>query len=154
LYHQILYLLILIVFKKSQLVEILGIKTRQHLFKECLPYVAFTYSNGPYKDLWIRFNYNVTKDPMNRIYQTINVRFQQQFLQTMSDKLVNQLGGRDRLVNKTIDIAMMVIKDAPEEFMHRFIDKGTNARLPLSLFGYVLKLQVQFQVSGGKKNII
>jgi hypothetical protein len=96
----------------------------------------------------------VTKDPMNRIYQTINVRFQQQFLQTMSDKLVNQLGGRDRLVNKTIDIAMMVIKDAPEEFMHRFIDKGTNARLPLSLFGYVLKLQVQFQVSGGKKNII
>lgn len=37
--------------------------------KKLLPSVAFTYKNGPFFRLWIRYGYNVKKEPMSRIFQ-------------------------------------------------------------------------------------
>ena len=71
---------------KPQLVDILGLGTKQHLFKECLPYVAFSYHNGPYQRLWIRYGYNVTEEPTSRIYQIISCKFNIKFLNDVSEK--------------------------------------------------------------------
>lgn len=45
-----------------------------------------------------------------------------------------------------VDLNKLQIVDAPEKFEHRFINTGAFARLPMSLFGYVCKHQISFQV--------
>lgn len=76
----------LTVLSKAQLVEILGLKNKLHLFKECLPYVAYSYSNGPYQRLWIRYGYDVTIEPTSRVYQIITCRFNIKLLNDVSEK--------------------------------------------------------------------
>lgn len=131
--------------KRQQLVDILDLGPRQHLFKECLPYAAFTYSNGPYANLWVRHGYDPTADPTARIYQQLNCRFPPQYLKDLSDRLAEHIG-RDSVHRKMVELDTMTVVEAPEEFSHRFIDKGAFARLPLSLYGYVCKMQIAFQV--------
>jgi hypothetical protein len=133
------------VLKRSQIIELLDLGPRQHLFKECLPYAAYTYSNGPFSNLWIRFGYDPSFHPSSRIYQLLNCRFPPQYLMTLSDSLADHIG-REKINRKMVDLNRMEIIDAPEEFSHRFIDKGAFARLPMSIFGYVCKHQISFQI--------
>lgn len=79
------------VLKRSQIIELLDLGPRQHLFKECLPYAAYTYSNGPFSNLWIRFGYDPSFHPSSRIYQLLNCRFPPQYLMTLSDRFVKIL---------------------------------------------------------------
>lgn len=74
------------VLKRSQIVDMLDLGPRQHLMKECLPYAAYTYSNGPFASLWIRYGYDSTAHPSSRIYQTLNCRFPPQYLIKLSDR--------------------------------------------------------------------
>lgn len=45
-----------------------------------------------------------------------------------------------------VDLNRLQIVDAPEKFEHRFINTGAFARMPMSLFGYICKHQIAFQV--------
>ncbi|KAK6618973.1 hypothetical protein RUM44_003354 [Polyplax serrata] len=39
-----------------------------------LPCVAYYFTNGPWRSLWVRFGYDPRKDPTSRIYQTLDYR--------------------------------------------------------------------------------
>jgi len=54
--------------------------------------------------------------------------------------------GKEKVQKKMVDLTTMTLKDAPIVFEHAFIDKGVNARLPVSLFGYIFKQQMNLQV--------
>lgn len=74
----------LLVISKKTLIELLGLGTKIHQFKEVLNFAAFTYGNGPFQHLWIRFGYDPTIDPSTRIYQQLNCRITLKFLTDMS----------------------------------------------------------------------
>ncbi|KAI5172735.1 hypothetical protein NEFER03_1767 [Nematocida sp. LUAm3] len=44
-------------------------KLKWSIIKTILPLLAYTYSTGPWKKLWIKYNYNPTQDPSAYIYQ-------------------------------------------------------------------------------------
>lgn len=44
-----------------------------------LPCVAYFFSNGPWRSLWVRFGYDPRKDPASRIYQTLDYRAKSDF---------------------------------------------------------------------------
>ncbi|KAL0273922.1 UNVERIFIED_CONTAM: hypothetical protein PYX00_006480 [Menopon gallinae] len=44
-----------------------------------LPCVAYFFSNGPWRSLWVRFGYDPRKDPSSRIYQTLDYRAKSDF---------------------------------------------------------------------------
>jgi hypothetical protein len=54
----------------------LNIQGHIYLFNDCLPYVAYSFTNGPFKGLWVRYGYDPTAagNADSRIYQTINFR--------------------------------------------------------------------------------
>ena len=71
---------------KKQLVELLGLGTKLHQFKETLLFVAYTYSNGPFQHLWIRYGYDLTADPTSRIYQQLICKLNPKFLTEVSNR--------------------------------------------------------------------
>ncbi len=44
------------------------------LLKECLPYVAYYFTTGPWRSCWVRYGYDPRKDPKSKIYQMIDYR--------------------------------------------------------------------------------
>jgi general transcription factor 3C polypeptide 5 (transcription factor C subunit 1) len=56
----------------------------KYLFKDCLPYVAFCYSQGPFRGLWARFGYNPRAHPESRLYQSITFRLAPAVFQEVS----------------------------------------------------------------------
>ncbi len=148
---------------RSRVVELLAIGHKQHLFKECLPYSGYSTVNGPFLRLWIRFGFDPTIDPISRMYQCVICKFPSEFLLDISNRyevvcfsnsnfphyifrLINHIG-KERCERRMVDLDRMCLTDEPAEFAHVFINKGSNARLPVYCFGNVLKHQVFYQVS-------
>jgi general transcription factor 3C polypeptide 5 (transcription factor C subunit 1) len=59
-----------------------------HLFKSCLPYVAYSIAKGPFRKLWIRFGYDPKLHPESAIYQTIHFRVSTQVVKDVSERYV------------------------------------------------------------------
>lgn len=47
--------------------------SRQKL-KYCLPYIAYFYATGPWRNLWLRYGYDPRKDFESRRYQILDIR--------------------------------------------------------------------------------
>lgn len=71
---------------KQQVIDILGLGQKLHLFRECLQFAAYTFDNGPYLRLYVRYGYDPTTDPMAKIYQVITCKFTQEFIKEISDQ--------------------------------------------------------------------
>lgn len=54
--------------------------------------------------------------------------------------------GKDRSFRKSVDLDKKALTDLPSEFSHSFIDKGADARMPVLLFGNVLKRQMTIEL--------
>lgn len=54
--------------------------------------------------------------------------------------------GKDRSFRKSVDLDGKVLTDVPSDFSHSFIDKGATARVPVLLFGYLLKQQMTIEI--------
>lgn len=61
-------------------------------------------------------------------------------------RLINHIG-KEKCEKRMVDLDRMCLTDEPADFAHVFINKGSNARLPVHVFGNVLKHQVFFTVS-------
>lgn len=55
--------------------------------------------------------------------------------------------GREQCNGRMVDLDSMTVKESPKEFFNSFIDKGLNARLPVSIFQCIIKHQISVQVS-------
>lgn len=44
-----------------------------------LPIVAFHYTNGPFRTMWVKYNYNPTIEKSSKIYQTLDFRFKRAY---------------------------------------------------------------------------
>ena len=77
-----------VVLSKSQLVSMLDIHGHVYLFNDCLPYAAYSYTNGPFKGLWVRYGYDPTalENSGSRIYQVINFRISNVILHDLTKK--------------------------------------------------------------------
>lgn len=62
------------VLSREQIETYLNLEGRVHLFKSCLPYVAYSIVKGPYRQMWIRYGYDPKQHPSSAIYQTIHFR--------------------------------------------------------------------------------
>lgn len=74
------------ILSKVQIMDLFGLKHRLNLFKDCLPFAAYTYSNGPFARLYIRFGYDPLRDGNSWIYQTIHCKLSRDFIQEVSKK--------------------------------------------------------------------
>jgi hypothetical protein len=135
----------MIVWNRQQIIELFELATRTNLFKECLPYAAYTYSNGPFSHLWLRFGYDPTHDSHAWIYQHLHCKLQTNFVKNITVRLVNHIG-KEKLHKRTIDLDHMILTGGPVEFSHSFIDKGFQARVPISVLSSLIKYQVNYQV--------
>ncbi|RYG94844.1 hypothetical protein EON65_56855 [archaeon] len=133
------------VLSKQHISDLLELSSRPNLFKECLPFSAYTFSDGPWAHLWCRYSYSPQCDPNNWIFQSIRVKLTHDFMQGISDKLEGYLG-RDKLSRRLVDLDDFTLTDSPTEFSKAFIDKGANARVPIFFYQQILKFQVSFQV--------
>ena len=57
-----------------------------HLFKSCLPYVAYNLVKGPFRQLWVRYGYDPKTDPSSALYQTIHFRVSPQVVQDVTER--------------------------------------------------------------------
>jgi hypothetical protein len=75
-----------LVVSKKQLIDLLGLGNKTHQFRELLPYVAYTVSNGPFSNLYLRYGYDPAKDPSSRIYQQVKCKLNPIFLNEMNER--------------------------------------------------------------------
>ena len=57
-----------------------------YMLSELLPFVAYCYTDGPWKGLWCRYGYNPTTEPSARIYQIINIRISGENFKDLNEK--------------------------------------------------------------------
>lgn len=79
-------LILYAVLSKQQIVELLQLQGRLNLFKDCLPYAAYSFKNGPFAHLWVRFGYDPLRDMNSWIFQSFHVKFSNAFLMDVSSK--------------------------------------------------------------------
>merc|ERR1711871_844942 len=66
------------------------------LFSKILVYYAYSFTNGPWKSMWVRYGYDPLQDPNARFLQILNIRISQDTLQSYLNKLwptVQNYGG-------------------------------------------------------------
>eukprot|EP01038_Epipyxis_sp_PR26KG_P016236 gene16236-22097_t len=119
-----------------------------NIIKECLPYICYYSNGGPWMNMWIRYSFNPFQQPETRFHQILNVRFSDLFLKEISKKIVAHLGLDDQpthlnsVVNlDTLTIDSMTTLDA--DVGH---EKLFDTKIPISIFGYVIKKQIIIQL--------
>eukprot|EP01031_Cornospumella_fuschlensis_P022949 gene22949-27928_t len=133
------------ILSKQQICDLLDLSSRPNLFKDCLPFGAYTFVDGPWLHLWCRFSYSPQLDANSWIFQTIRLKLPQSFLKGISDRLEKHIG-TEKLVRRLVDLDKCALTDTSTDFSFAFIDKGANARVPISYYQQILKNQVSFQL--------
>ena len=71
---------------REQIETYLNLEGRVHLFKSCLPYVAYNLVKGPFRQVWVRYGFDPKKDPSTAIYQTIHFRVASKVVQDITER--------------------------------------------------------------------
>lgn len=74
------------VMTREQIETYLNLEGRVHLFKSCLPYVAYNLVKGPFRQVWVRYGFDPKKDPSTAIYQTIHFRVASKVVQDITER--------------------------------------------------------------------
>lgn len=62
-------------------------KDGAYLLRALLPSYAYKFGSGPWRNLWIRYGYDPTVDPLARYFQSIIIKFHHKELQAIQDKV-------------------------------------------------------------------
>lgn len=71
---------------REQIETYINLEGRVHLFKSCLPYVAYCIVKGPFRQLWVRFGYDPKQHPESAVYQTIHFRVSPQVVKDVIER--------------------------------------------------------------------
>jgi len=128
----------------KQTLETLGdFRGGEYLLAQLLPKVAFHYTSGPWKGLWIRMGFDPATNPNARYLQIINVRLGSSL--PLTDQMPQLLkGARDKLgphlaQSTRINLNNMTVWNMTSE-------KGCKPGLDFFLFNVELKTQFSVQI--------
>jgi len=62
------------VWSRSSLAAHLASAVAVHVLSAALPALAYFFTSGPWRSMWVRFGYDPRTDPQAKIYQTLDVR--------------------------------------------------------------------------------
>ena len=134
------------ILSREQIEIILNLQGKVHLFRTCLPYVAYCYSNGPFRKLWIRFNYDPKLNQSSVIYQIISCRISNEAIKDVNDKIIRRFGsiGQD----KKVDLDKLVIEELPMNSVNYLIVNRRSDDPAIFIYTHMLKNQINMQVGG------